>query len=288
MAEYLYSYLKQRAYDIFESEAPDPNDKLNKLFDWIIIIFVILSVTSVIIETVPSVYSNPSIMSILRVIEIISIAVFSLEYIIRLWCVTCDQKYSHPFWGRLRFIFSFMPIIDLIAIIPFYLALFGNALNIDLRFVRILRLVRFMRVLKLARYSKAMQNILRVINKKKADILVALSIVILLVLLSSSLLYFIEHDAQPEKFSSIPESMWWAICTLTTVGYGDIFPITWLGKIITALITLLSIGLIALPAGIVVSGFQEIAAEDKEEERNSEIFAKLKHIEDLLQEKKSL
>jgi len=279
--------LKQIIYEIFENENPDPNDKAKKFFDWIIIIFILLSIFSIILETIPWVHSQKAIMQIMAVVEIASVAVFTTEYLLRFWCITVDPRYSHPLWGRLRFLFTFMSIVDLMAITPFYITSFMHFKAVDLRFVRILRLVRLFRVLKLARYSSAMQNIFRVIQLKKADILVTLSIVILLILLSSSLMFFVEHEAQPDKFISIPDSMWWAVCTLTTVGYGDIFPITWLGKVITAFITLLSIGLIALPAGIIVSGYQEISAQKVNKEKldeNKLLEKRIENIESMLSE----
>jgi len=284
------NYLKQRVYDIFESDNPDPKDIANKIIDWTVIVFIFLSVISVILETVPWVHTQPTLVHLLRVVEIVSVVVFTLEYILRFWSITIDPRYSQPFWGRIRFFFTFMSIIDVMAIAPFYFTAFAGMTMIDLRFLRMLRMVRLLRVLKLARYSAAIQNIFKVISLKKADILVAISIVIMLTLLSSSVLYFVEHEAQPDKFTSIPDSMWWAICTLTTVGYGDIFPITWLGKIITAFITLLSLGIIALPAGIIVTGYQEVAAmkaKKIEVKESIPIEKRIEKIEILLQEIKS-
>jgi len=260
----LYNRIKRRTYEVVEMDNTDKNDRLNTIFDTTIIIFIVINILAVIIESVPSMASVRWLMWSFGIIEIVSVVVFTIEYLLRLWSVTSDPKYSHPFFGRIRFMFTFMPLIDLAAILPFYLTII-LPIGIDLRFMRIIRLFRFLRLIKVARYVSALKNITGVLNAKKADILITISIVVLLTLFSASLLYFIEHDAQPDKFKSIPDAMWWAICTLTTVGYGDIFPITWLGKLITAFITLLSIGLIALPAGIVVSGYQEIAAKKQQE-----------------------
>ena len=283
----LYNRLKRRTFEVVEMENPDKSDILNTVFDSVIIAFIIINILAVVIETVPTMASIKWLMGLFGIIEIVSVIVFTLEYMLRLWSITCDPNFAHPVLGRLKFIFGFMPLVDLIAITPFYLTLI-MPVGIDLRFMRIIRLFRFLRLIKLARYTTALKNMITVIQTKKADILVTLSIVVLLTLFSASLLYFVENDAQPDKFRSIPDSMWWAICTLTTVGYGDIFPITWLGKIITAFITLLSIGLIALPAGIVVSGYQEISSKKQKEETDNKegktLEDRVKNIENILQE----
>jgi voltage-gated potassium channel len=281
-----YKHIKRRTFEIVE-KAASSKDTASLAFDWMIIVLIVINILSVILETIPSLAKNTGFMEVLGVVEIVSVIIFTIEYVLRLWSVTTDPKYRHPIFGRLRFALSFQAVVDFLAIAPFYITLF-IPFGFDLRFVRIFRLFRFLRLFKLARYSEALKNMTGVLQAKKADILITLSIVILLTLFASSLLYFVEHEAQPHKFSSIPDSMWWAICTLTTVGYGDIFPITWLGKIITAFITLLSVGLIALPAGIIVSGYQDIsnkknsAAQQKErksiEERLESMEAMLSEI----------
>lgn len=283
-----YNRIKRRTYEIVE-KASSNNDKPSLIFDWIIIVLIVVNIASVIIETVPSISTDMAFMQTLGVIEIVSVVIFSVEYVLRLWSVTSDPKFSHPVFGRIKFFFSFQAMVDLIAILPFYISM-SLPIGFDLRFVRILRLFRFLRLFKLARYSEALKNMIGVLQSKKADIMITLVIVVLLTLFASSLLYFVEHDAQPVKFSSIPESMWWAICTLTTVGYGDIYPITWLGKVITAFITLLSVGLIALPAGIIVSGYQEITAKKQKCESNEEkktLEERIKGMEAMLVEIKS-
>lgn len=143
-------------------------------------------------------------------------------------------------------------LIDILAIAPFYLALAG-----DLRAIRVLRLFRLFRVIKVARYSKAVQTLGRVIRAKREELLVAVFVLIVLLVLSSSLMYYVENDDQPAAFGSIPEAMWWSIATLTTVGYGDVHPITPLGKFIASIIAVLGIALFALPTGILGSGFVE-------------------------------
>jgi voltage-gated potassium channel len=147
-----------------------------------------------------------------------------------------------------------MALIDLIAILPFYLPML---LPIDLRFMRAIRLVRLLRVFKLSRYSNAFSTLYNVLRAKKEDLFITAFLVSVLLVVASSLMYFIENKGQPEVFSSIPASLWWGVATLSTVGYGDAYPVTVLGKFLGAIIALLGIGMFALPAGILGSGFVE-------------------------------
>jgi voltage-gated potassium channel len=197
------------------------------------------------------------------IIENISIAIFSLEYVLRIWACTCAKKYKHPLTGRLKYIFSSGSIIDLLAIMPFYLSL-----TFDLRFVRIFRLIRFLRFFKLGRYLNSTKIISRVFDAKKNELVLCLIITLCLIIVASSLMYFIEHGKQPDKFSSIPETMWWSVTTLTTVGYGDVFPVTALGRILTAVISIMGVGMFALPAGILASGFADEFHRIKEKNKN--------------------
>jgi voltage-gated potassium channel len=150
-----------------------------------------------------------------------------------------------------------MALVDLAAILPSYLLLataFGGA---DLRFLRVLRFFRLFRVLKLGRYSPAVHTLTAVFHERRADLAVAMGAVGILLVLSSSAVYLAEHEAQPDKFASIPDSMWWAIVTLTTIGYGDVVPITQLGKAFAGVTAILGVGFIALPTAILAAGFQE-------------------------------
>jgi len=151
-------------------------------------------------------------------------------------------------------------IIDLLSFLPFYLPAF---IPIDLRFLRILRLFRLIRVMKLGRYSDAMKMFHAVVAKTKEELLLALSILFIVLVLASSIMYYAEHDAQPEKFASIPDAMWWAVVTLATVGYGDIYPITPLGRFIGAVVVVTGIAIFALPAAILSAGFIEEIQEKK-------------------------
>jgi voltage-gated potassium channel len=183
-------------------------------------------------------------------IELVSLYVFTLEYLARVWSCVEDVRYQQPWVGRLRFMLTPLALIDLLAVLPFFLAFSG----LSLRLVRLLRVVR---VLKVARYVKALHLIERVIRRKRAELLVAMGVIGVMLLLVSTLMYAIESEAQPDKFGSIPDTMWWGVATLTTVGYGDVFPITPAGKLLSSVIAVLGLGLFAIPTGILASGFSE-------------------------------
>lgn len=184
--------------------------------------------------------------------ERFSLAVFSTEYLLRFWSCAEDPKYA-GLRGRLRFLVSPLAIVDLIAIVPGLIP--GTVL--DLRFARALRLLRLARALKLARYSKSVQLFLRVLGSRRSQLGLASFTGALLLLCAACGIYFLEHDAQPDRFPSIPASVWWGVMTLTTVGYGDVYPITPGGKLLAGVVAVLGIGMFALPAGILAGGFSE-------------------------------
>ena|SRR6266498_307343 len=244
----MYSAIKRKVYELLDpSEGGTMADTIVNSF---IIGLIVINTIAVILETVDSIYlpNQPFFTSL----ELFSVTVFSIEYLLRIWTCTYIEKYRHPLFGRIKYIFSVGAIIDLIAILPFYLPFLTNY---DLRFIRVLRLIRFFRFFKLSRYMNASKVISRVFAAKKEELVLSFVITIFLIVIASSIMYYTEHDAQPDKFSSIPETMWWSVATLTTVGYGDVFPITPLGKTLTAVISILGIGMFALPAGILASGF---------------------------------
>jgi voltage-gated potassium channel len=211
---------------------------------------IFLNVLAVILETEESLFLRYK--NYFHWFEVISVAIFSLEYLLRLWSWTENEKYKQPFWGRVKYTFTPMALIDLLAILPFYLPMF---IPIDLRFLRALRLFRIFRLLKVSRYVKSLRTIKNVFIEKKEQLLITVFSVLILLVFSSSLMYFVEREAQPDKFTSIPAAMWWGMATLTTIGYGDMYPITTLGKFFGGFIAFLGIGLFALPAGILASGF---------------------------------
>jgi len=191
--------------------------------------------------------------------DLISVTVFSIEYLLRVWSCTADKRYSRPIIGRLKFICTPMAMIDLLAILPFYV----SPMTDDLRFMRILRVFRIFRVLKLVRYSKALHAFKDVTTSKKEELIITTVLGMTAIFFASAFMYFVEHTAQPEAFSSIPASMWWAVVTLANVGYGDVVPITVEGKILGGIIAILGIGMFALPAGILGSAFVERFEEER-------------------------
>ena len=241
--------VKSRIFEILETKS---EDNFSRIFAIFIVTLISLNVIAVILETVESLsikYSNFFI-----ALEVFSIAVFTIEYFLRLWTCTTDKKFENPIIGRIRFAVTPLAIIDLMAFLPFYLPII---FPFDTRFIRILRLFRLFRAFKMIRYSESLRLMGNVLKAKKEEIVITLIIMTIILIFTSSLVYLVEHEAQPQAFSSIPASMWWGIVTLATVGYGDIYPITPLGKFFGAIIAILGIGLFALPTGILASGFVE-------------------------------
>lgn len=259
-----YNLVKYRVYEIIEQGKPGDTSSL--VFDWFIIVLIILNIIGFIIGTLPGI----SFFRLLVIFEFFSVIIFTIEYILRIWTANCNPLFRHPVYGRLRYVCSMFSLIDFAAILPFYLMITVGSV-IDLRFIRIFRLFRLLRVLKLGRYSMSLRVLGQVFKEKLSDLVISVSIVLVLIILSASILYYVEHPVQPESFSSIPESMWWAICTLTTIGYGDIVPLTILGRFVTAMISILSIGIVALPAAILVSGYVEITRRNIKNRRSYNI-----------------
>ena len=212
------------------------DNRASKIFAIFIQCLILLSIVTFSIETIP--HLNPQVKTILYSIEVFCVSVFTIEYILRIY--VADSK---P-----RFIFSFFGIIDFLAILPFYLS-FG----IDLRSLRALRFLRLFRILKLVRYNRAMIHFTTAIKSAKEEILLFLFITLILIYFSSVGIYYFENEAQPDNFSSVFDSLWWAIVTLTTVGYGDVYPITVGGKVFTFFILLIGLGIVAIPTGIISS-----------------------------------
>jgi voltage-gated potassium channel len=241
--------VRKRVFEIVE--IAKPGDSLSRAFDIFIIALIVSNVVALILESVQKIHAfSPRLF---RIFEVVSVVIFSVEYVARAWSCVEKPQYAKPVSGRLRFLITPLAVIDLLAVLPFYLPFLG----IDLRFLRILRMMRMLRIAKLGRYSQSLQILQRVAAAKKEQLVCTLFMLVLLVIVAASMLYYAENGAQPKNFSSIPASMWWAICTLTTVGYGDIFPTTGLGKVMASIIAVLGIGVFALPAGILGAGFVE-------------------------------
>ncbi|MGP1586710.1 MAG: ion transporter [Treponemataceae bacterium] len=253
--------IKKRVFEIIQTASP--NDKASKVFDISLIILILLNVCLVIADTF--VLPIP-VQKISTWIERISVVIFSIEYLLRIWTADFLFPKKKYFVAKIKYIFSFMAIIDLLAILPFYLPMF---LPIDLRVLRVLRIIRLFRVFKISRYTNALSSIVKVFKNKQHELLSSFFVVLLLMIVASVLMFSIENKAQPEVFKNAFDALWWALATLTTVGYGDIYPITILGKILSAIIAILGIGLVAVPTGIISAGFMEsIQSEEKEKSDN--------------------
>ncbi len=226
-------------------------DRMSQALNLLLILLISMNVVAIFLETVDTVYAQYQ--QAFHYFEILSVAVFSIEYLTRVWS-SIDLVETHdtsPVMGRIRYMLTPIALIDLIAILPFYLSFY---LTVDLRFLRVLRLLR---LFKLTRFSPALGALLDVIQKESDALLAALVVLLTMLVISAGGIYLLENELQPETFGSMPHSMWWAIVTLTTVGYGDVVPITTMGKMFAGFIGLIGIGMIALPAAIMASGFAE-------------------------------
>ncbi|WP_417517709.1 cyclic nucleotide-gated ion channel [Minwuia sp.] len=241
--------IRRRVFEIVEESTP--GDTASAVFDYFLITLISLNIAAVVLETVPSIRAAYG--AELFIFEVVSVVIFTIEYAARLWEAPehPSLKRLGPVRSRLRYAVSFSALIDLAAILPFYLAAIFGA---DLRVLRVLRLLRF---LKLLRYSSAMMTMQRVLYNERRALLGALLIMLGLLIIASTAIYYAERHAQPDGFGSIPAAMWWGLTTLTTVGYGDLVPVTLAGKVIGGIVMLLGLGMFALPIGILATGFTQ-------------------------------
>ncbi len=245
--------LRHRVF--LQLEGDQPGSRATRYLRSAICTLILLNVAAVVLETVPSVHAAAP--HLFAGFEVFSIAVFSVEYLLRLWAAPEDPRYLSP-TGRLRWMLSPAAIVDLTAVLPGLLA------AVDLRPVRLLRLLRIVRVARLGRYSVAVQTLCNVLRAKAADLLSLLFMLLGLLVVSSTLMFFLEHDAQPQAFASIPAVMWWGIVTLTTVGYGDMTPVTAAGRVLGGVTAILGIGAFALLAGLLGAAFVDELARARE------------------------
>ena len=244
-----YQSIKKRVFEII-SKAED-GDRVSAVFDWCIMGLIALSVLTIILESFASIYNQWH--PVFHVLEVITVIVFTVEYLLRIW--TADLLYPESKHPRLRYCFSFMAVIDLLAIVHLYLPVFFVADLRFLRMMRLFRLFRLLRVFKLGRYFEAFQVIVRVIRESGPQLVMSVVICFFVILFSAIVMYTVEHPVQPEQFPNVISSLWWAMCTLTTVGYGDVYPVTAVGRLFASFISLVGIGIIAIPTGIIAAGF---------------------------------
>lgn len=254
----MYKKIKSAVFHLIE---PSKGNLASKAFDIFIITLITLNLITIIAET----FDLPDgVRNAITTFEIVSVIIFTIEYLLRVW--TADMLYPQlkPGRARLKYMRSFMAIIDLLSILPIYVPLL---IPLDLRVLRILRVGRLLRILKINRYTHALGMIARVFKAKATQLISSMLVVGLLLIIASVLMYNIESAVQPDAFSNALETMWWAVATLTTVGYGDVYPITTAGKVLATIIAFLGIGMVAVPTGIITAGFTEIINKEKEEEK---------------------
>ena len=252
-------HIKKKVFNVLNARLS--GDDFGEKLDNFITTLILLNVLAIILASYQNI--NTYLGGFFTFFEVFSVLVFTAEYLLRIW----TSNYLFPTESRiksaLKFIFSPLGLIDFLAILPFYLPFF---VTLDLRFLRLLRLLRLLRILKLKRYNRSLKLVVTVLRETWSDMGATLFVSFILMLVASSLMYNIEHEAQPEAFSNIGQAFWWAVATLTTVGYGDIYPVTALGKLLSGIIAVLGIGIVALPAGILSSAFMDKINKEKERE----------------------
>ncbi|MHB8117668.1 MAG: ion transporter [Methanothrix sp.] len=253
---------KLRIYEILEST--NSEDKTAESVNLFMLVLVVLNVSAVVLETVESIYVAHKVL--FQYFADISVVIFTIEYILRMWSCDVDPKYRHPFKGRLRFAMTPLALIDLLVILPTYVIL---AFPTDHKLLRSLRVLWTFRLLKLSRYSQSLQTIMDVVRAQQRELAMSFSAIIFFMALSSTVIYLLEHEAQPQRFPDIPATMWWAVLTMTTVGE-NFYPITTLGKLVGGLIIILGVATFALPTSILTSGFVEELERRREEKKAQE------------------
>ena len=235
--------MKKKLTDIIQTQ----DNQSGFLFDLFIHVLIFLSLLAYAVETLPNL--TPTELSYLNIFERVSVLIFSIEYLLRIY--TSNKK--------MGYIFSFYGIIDLLAILPFYLLA-----AVDARSLRVFRLFRIFRLFKFLRFNRAIKLLVKSFNRVKAEIIVFLFLTVVLIYLSSVVVYHFEFPAQPNKFQSIFHSMWWSVTTVTTIGYGDMYPITLWGKIFASFLSIVGIAIVAVPTGLLASSLTVVMEEERE------------------------
>ncbi|ESS14161.1 MAG: ion transporter [Burkholderiaceae bacterium] len=240
-------------------ERADPGDKLAKWFNGFLMVLVMANIMAVIAESVPSIYAAYSIA--FNAFEVFSVSVFTFEYVLRVWAIAEKAPQADmALRQRLRYMVSLYGLVDLLAILPSLLVVFMPGIDL-----RSLRAIRLLRILKFSHYSYALQDLGRAIFEERRAFIASFYVLGVVLVLASTLLHLVEHNVQPEYFGSIPDAMWWGVITLTTVGYGDVSPVTPLGKLLGGLVAILGVCTVALLTGILASSFSVQMARRKRE-----------------------
>lgn len=232
-------------------ENPAPKGKATRALRLGIQVLILLNVLAVVFESLDAVHTAYA--NAFHLFELVSVLLFSIEYLLRIWASAEAEGSESNTRKRLRFLLSPLAMIDLVAILPFYLTF----TVVDLRFIRAFRLFRLVRIVKMARYWAALTMFARVFKRKRAELVSSFLVFLVFLVVNSGCLYFAEMNAPGSPFTSIPAAMWWGVITMTTVGYGDMVPVTVLGKIFGAITAIVGVGLFAIFAGVMVSGFTE-------------------------------
>ena len=243
------SELRHRAYEILDHTEPD--DPPARLLAAVLVVLITANVVAIVLKSEAAIDAVWN--SWLDGFEVVSVALFTVEYLFRVWSAveSGHGRYRQPLLGRLRYMLTPLALVDLIAILPFYLSFLAP---VDLLFVRVFRMFL---IFKLTRYQASMNLLAKVLRNEAGPIAAAIFVLMMLLIVAASFAYLAEHQAQPQVFASIPDAMWWAIVTMTTVGYGDMVPVTPLGKVVGGVIAIVGLGMVALPAGLLASGFSE-------------------------------
>jgi voltage-gated potassium channel len=252
----MYHKTKQKVHGLLHPEIVGDN-RWDKVINIFIVVLIILNVVAVMLETMPSIEKNADAMLFFHYFDIVSVIIFTIEYVMRVWSSNHEEKYKGRFRGRLKYMLSPGALVDLLAILPSYLQAF---IGLDLRILRMLRLMRFFRLFRLTAYTKPAQMINNVFRKRKNELALSFILAIFLIIIASCVMYFAEHlhpapGATASLFTSIPKTIWWSVVTLTTTGYGDMYPVTNLGKGLASIIMMTGVAFFALPAGIITAGF---------------------------------
>ena len=258
--------IKQRVYKMIEKS--EDQDRWSRAFDMLIMVLIVLNMCVIMLESFEKLYGE--YIGWFNFFEIFTVSVFTVEYLLRIWTAQCRYPTKRPLKAALRWSITPLALIDMMAILPFYIGFIILCVPANWRIFRFLRIARLLRFLKLNRYSDACVVFVGVIRRRKHELLMTAGAAFIVMLISSTFMYYLEHTAQPNAFPNILASFWWAVATLTTVGYGDVVPVTGWGRFLSGVLAFVGIGFVALPAGLISSGFIEIMHKKMHEERESD------------------
>lgn len=242
--------MRGRVFEILTN--PRPDDRIAKVVNVALLVLIAANVLASILETDVELARRAP--DLFRWFETASVAIFTVEYVLRLWSCVESPKFRRALRGRLLHALRPMSLVDLAAIAPFFLDLFIPG-TVDFRFLRVLRLMRLFRLFRMGPVSRGFARLVRVVQAKRSELFVSASVVCVATILAAGAIYFVEHEEANTQFTSIPRAMWWSIVTITTVGYGDMYPVTAIGKVIGGVVAIIGICALALPIGIISSGY---------------------------------